>query len=481
MTLPGNVDRMQTFSAPPTLHLNYRPLRGNSVYFIGIGGVGMSALARILINEGCIVRGSDVQSSSLISGLEKIGARINTTQDGSFMTPETDMVVISAAISEDNPDLKTARKLGIKVVKYSQILGSMMKEKQGIAISGTHGKTTTSAMISAILRRSGFDPTFVIGGEVPDIGGNGYLGTGKFFVAEACEYDGSFLNLTPTVGVITNIEEDHLDYYENIGKIINAFGSFASLVSPEGLLVVNKHDTNVAIAIQRANARVETYSLDEPSDWRGESAIGGNGIRKFRVYRKGEFFSEMSLKIPGAHNVLNALAATAVCNFLGVDRECIKNALATFSGANRRFQIIGEKNSIKVIDDYAHHPTEVFVTLKAAREMYPERRIWCVFQPHQFSRTRHLLKGFVRSFQFADKVIFADIYSARDSEFDKTAMNSNMLCQYTRDAGVDARHIPQLCDIAGELAIEANPGDIIITMGAGDVWKLAHDLVSKLL
>ena len=480
MTLPGNVDRMQTYSATPAIQINYRPLRGNCVYFIGIGGIGMSALARILITEGCIVRGSDVQSSSLTSGLEKIGARINTTQDGSFMTPETDMVVISAAISEDNPDLRTARKLGIKVVKYSQILGSMMKEKQGIAISGTHGKTTTSAMISAILRRSGFDPTFVIGGEVPDIGGNGYLGTGKFFVAEACEYDGSFLNLTPTVGVITNIEEDHLDYYENIGKIINAFGDFASLVSPEGLLVINKHDSNVAIAAQKANCKVESYSLDEPSDWRGESVLGGDGVRKFKVYRKNEFFSEMLLKIPGAHNVLNALSATAVCSFLGVDKDCIKNALASFNGANRRFQIVGVKNSIKVIDDYAHHPTEIYVTLKAAREMYPERRIWCVFQPHQYSRTRQLLNGFARSFQFADKVIFADIYAARDSDFDKTTMNSKTLCEYTQSAGVDARHIPQLCDIANELSVMAKPGDIIITMGAGDVWKLAHDLVSKL-
>ena len=480
MTLPGNVNRMQTYSVNPAIQLNYRPLRGNCVYFIGIGGIGMSAIARILINEGCIVRGSDVQSSSLISGLEKMGARINTTQDGSFMTSETDMVVISAAISEDNPDLKTARKLGIKVVKYSQILGSLMKEKQGIAISGTHGKTTTSAMVSAILRRSGLDPTFVIGGEVPDIGGNGYLGTGKFFVAEACEYDGSFLNLAPTVGVITNIEEDHLDYYENIGMIINAFGDFASLVSPEGLLVVNKHDSNVALAAQKANSTVESYSLDEPSDWRGELIVGGDGVRKFRVYRKNEFFSEMSLKIPGAHNVLNALAATAVCTFIGVDKECIKSALSTFSGANRRFQIIGEKNSVKVIDDYAHHPTEIFVTLKAAREMYPERRIWCVFQPHQYSRTRHLLKGFARSFQFADKVIFADIYAARDSDFDKTAMNSKTLCEYTQSAGVDARHIPQLCDIANKLSVMAKPGDVVITMGAGDVWKLAHDLVSKL-
>ena len=177
--------------------------------------------------------------------------------------------------------------------------------------------------------------------------------------------------------------------------------------------------------------------------------------------------------------MLNALAATAVCTFIGVDKECIKNALSTFGGANRRFQIIGEKNSIKVIDDYAHHPTEIFVTLKAAREMYPERRIWCVFQPHQYSRTRHLLQGFARSFQFADKVIIADIYAARDSDFDKTAMNSKTLCEYTQSAGVDVRHIPQLCDIANELFVMAKPGDVVITMGAGDVWKLAHDLVSK--
>ncbi len=458
---------------------NCRPLRGHCVYFIGIGGIGMSAIARILIKEGCIVAGSDTQASSLISGLEEMGAKINTRQDGSFMPVETDMVVVSASISEDNPDLKTARKMGIKVVKYSQVLGSLMKEKRGIAISGTHGKTTTSAMISTILKTAGLDPTFVIGGEVPDIGGNAHLGKGNLFVAEACEYDRSFLNLTPQVGVITNIEEDHLDYYENIEKIINAFGDFASSISKEGLLVVNNHDNNVAIAVQRANCKVETYSLDNSSEWCGEILPGGNGINRFRVFKRDKFFDEFLLKIPGSHNILNALAATAVCTYIGVDKDSIKTALASFHGANRRFQIIGMKNGVTVIDDYAHHPTEIRVTLRAARELYPEKRIWCVFQPHQYSRTRHLLKGFAMSFQNADKVLLADIYTSRDNDYERMAMNSMKLYEETRNAGVDIQYIPQLTDIVDELYSKIKPGDIVITMGAGDVWKVAYDLVSR--
>ena len=480
MNLLEGMDRMHTHTISLDNQFNYRPMRGNCVYFIGIGGIGMSAVARILLNEGCVVAGSDILPSSLTSTLEKMGARINTRQDGSFMTSDTDMVVISAAISEDNPDLKTARKMGIKVVKYSQILGSLMKEKRGIAISGTHGKTTTSAMISSVLKTAGLDPTFVIGGEVPDIGGNAHLGKGDLFVAEACEYDRSFLNLVPQVGVITNIEEDHLDYYENIEKIINAFGDFASLVSKEGLLVVNNHDKNIFLAMQRANCRVETYSLDSTSDWCGKVLSSDNGRNRFSIFRKNTFFDDFTLKIPGSHNVLNALAATAVCTFIGVDKNSIKAALASFRGANRRFQIIGVKNNITVIDDYAHHPTEIRVTLRAARELYPGKKIWCVFQPHQYSRTRHLLRGFARSFENADKVIFADIYSARDNDYEKTTMNSSRLFEETRNAGVDVQYIPQLGDIVKGLSLHVKPGDVIITMGAGDVWKVAYDLVAKL-
>ncbi|MCF6154165.1 MAG: UDP-N-acetylmuramate--L-alanine ligase [Candidatus Brocadia sp.] len=470
---------MQASKVSLEKQFNCRPLRGHCVYFIGIGGVGMSAIARILIKEGCIVAGSDVQTSSLISTLEEMGAKINTKQDGSLMPAETDMVVVSASISEDNPDLKTARKMGIKVVKYSQILGSLMKEKHGIAISGTHGKTTTSAMISTILKTAGLDPTFVIGGEVPDIGGNAHLGKGNLFVAEACEYDRSFLNLAPQVGVITNIEEDHLDYYENIEKIINAFGDFASSISKDGLLVINNRDDNIAVAVKRAHCKVETYSLDVSSDWRGEIISGGSDINRFKVFKNGKFFDDFLLKMPGAHNVLNALAATAVCTFIGVDRDSIKAALASFTGANRRFQIIGVKNDITIIDDYAHHPTEIRVTLKAARELYPEKRIWCVFQPHQYSRTRHLLTGFTKSFQNADKVILADIYAARDNDYEKTAMNSVKLYEETRNAGVDIRYIPQLCDIVHVLSSSVKRGDVVVTMGAGDVWKVAYDLASR--
>ncbi|MCC6325338.1 MAG: UDP-N-acetylmuramate--L-alanine ligase [Candidatus Brocadia sp.] len=459
--------------------INCRPSRGHCVYFIGIGGIGMSAVARILIHEGCIVAGSDLRTSSLTSTLEEMGAKINTKQDGSFMSSETDMVVVSASISEDNLDLKTARKMGIKVVKYSQILGSLMKEKRGIAISGTHGKTTTSAMISTILKTAGLDPTFVIGGEVPDIGGNAHLGKGNLFVAEACEYDRSFLNLTPQVGVITNIEEDHLDYYGNIETIVHAFGDFASSISKEGLLVVNDNDNNIAAAVQKANCKVETYSLSNASDWYGEVLSGGSGLKRFRVLHNGKLFDEISLKIPGSHNVLNALAATAVCTFIGVDKDSIKNALSLFHGANRRFQIIGARNGITVIDDYAHHPTEIRVTLRAARELYPEKRIWCVFQPHQYSRTRHLLKEFSRSFQNANRVILADIYATRDNDYEKTAMNAMKLYEETRNTGMDIQYIPQLSDIVNVLYSGVRPGDIVMTMGAGDVWKVAYDLVSR--
>lgn len=458
---------------------NCRPLRGHCVYFIGIGGIGMSAIARILMNEGCIVAGSDVRTSPLTSTLEEMGAKITTKQDGSFMSSETDMVVVSASISEDNPDLKTARKMGINVVKYSQVLGSLMKEKRGIAISGTHGKTTTSAMISTVLKTAGLDPTFVIGGEVPDIGGNAYLGKGNLFVAEACEYDRSFLNLAPQVGVITNIEEDHLDYYETIEKIIHAFGDFAASISSDGLLVVKNHDNNVAVAIQRAHCKVETYSLDNPSDWCAEVLSGGNGMKRFKVFQKGTYFDEFSLQIPGSHNVLNALAATAVSTYIGVDKDAIKTALASFHGANRRFQIIGVRKGITVIDDYAHHPTEIRVTLKAARELYPEKRIWCVFQPHQYSRTRHLLKEFARSFHHANQVILADIYATRDNDYEKTAMNAMKLYGEIRNTGMDIEYVPQLGDIVNVLYERVMPGDIVMTMGAGDVWKVAYDFVSR--
>ncbi|MCF6149071.1 MAG: UDP-N-acetylmuramate--L-alanine ligase [Candidatus Kuenenia sp.] len=461
--------------------LNYKPLRGNRVYFIGIGGSGMSALARILVSEGCIVAGSDIRPSPLISSLEKIGVTVNSKQDGSMMPLETDMVVVSAAIQEGNPELKVARQLGIKVVKYSQILGSLMQGKRGIAISGTHGKTTTSAMVSTILKRAELDPTYVIGGEVPDIGGNAHLGRGNFFVAEACEYKSSFLDLVPHVGVITNIDEDHLDYYSNLEEIINAFGRFARLISEKGLLVVNDQDRNVAVAMKKANCKVETYSLRCSSHWHVKKILPAiQGINKFRVYKGNKIFDDFCLNIPGTHNILNALAAIAVCTFIGVDKEDIRTSLESFKGANRRFQIVGTKNDIIIIDDYAHHPTEIYVTLKAARKLYQARRIWCVYQPHQYSRTRHLLKKISESFYLADEVVLADIYESRDNDFEKTSVSSLKLYEEIRKTGVNIQYCPQLEHIVNLLHSNVKPGDVIITMGAGDIGKVAHELAEKL-
>lgn len=245
------------------------------------------------------------------------------------------------------------------------------------------------------------------------------------------------------------------------------------------MLTFPNHDDNIAVAVKRANCNVETYSLDNLSDWSGAVIPGGSGIKRFKVFKKDKYFDEFSLKIPGAHNVLNALAATAVCTFIGVDKGSIRDALTSFHGANRRFQIIGVKNNVTVIDDYAHHPTEIRVTLRAARELYPEKRIWCIFQPHQYSRTRHLLKGFAKSFQNADKIILADIYAARDNDYERTAMSAMKLYEEIHSAGVDVQYIPQLCDMVHVLSSSVKPGDVVITMGAGDVWKVAYDLVSR--
>ncbi len=426
---------------------------GKYVYFIGIGGAGMSAIAKILISEGYIVSGSDMECSPATYELGELGVRINTKQNGESLEPGTNLVITSAAINENNPDLKKARSLGLKVVKYSEFLGSLMKSKHGIAISGTHGKTTTTAMISTILKKTGHEPTFVIGGNVTEIGGNSCIGKGSYFVAEACEFDRTFLNLTPKIGVITNIEEDHLDYYKDLDGITEAFTEFVSLIPEDGLLVVNNDDINTRKVIKGAKCKVESYSVvtandfinktipgrktdlktcsgelsiaaesheivncESDAEWIAVVAYSDKDVNHFSVFKKGEYFDDFCLKTPGLHNVSNALAAISVCNYLGLNGKAVKKALASFGGVSRRFQTISSKNGITIIDDFAHHPTEIKTTLATARAIYPSQRIWCVFQPHQHHRTKLLLREFAVALTLADKVIIADIYSARDSD-----------------------------------------------------------------
>jgi UDP-N-acetylmuramate--alanine ligase len=410
--------------------------------------------------------------------LEELGARISNKQDGKWVNPETELVVISAAITEDNPDLRAARNSSLKVVKYSQFLGSLMKEKKGIAISGTHGKTTTTSMVSTVLKYAGMDPSFVIGGVVPEIGGSSCFGKGSFFVAEACEYDRAFLHLSPHIGVINNIEEDHLDYYKDIEDIVSTFAEFAASIPEDGFLVVNNRDENVRKAIKGVRCNIETYAMDDPfANWTATRLGRSNA---FEVFHNGSSMGEFSLRIPGVHNIMNALATIATCTSAGVEMQSIKEGLGVFNGTQRRFQIIGSVNGITVIDDYGHHPTAIRATLRAARERYPDRRIWCIFQPHQHCRTRLFLKEFARSFGDADRVVLTDIFSARDNEEDKAAVNSCILANEVRSQGVDAMYTSNLDDVPDLLCGNLRPNDIVMTMGAGDIWKVSYRLISKL-
>ena len=486
---------------------------GKYVYFIGIGGAGMSAIAKILINEGYIVSGSDMESSPVTYELGELGVRINTKQDGKCLEPDTNLVITSAAINENNPDLRKARSLGLKVVKYSEFLGVLMRTKYGIAISGTHGKTTTTAMISTILQKTGHEPTFVIGGNVSGIGGNSRLSRGSHFVAEACEFDRTFLNLTPQIGVITNIEEDHLDYYKDLDGITEAFAEFVSLIPKDGLLVVNNDDINTRKVIKGAKCKVESYSIVMASDFLDKITTGSkidiethahelsidnelyeranaeSGAKwlaivtnsdkdenHFSVFKKGEYYGDFCLKTPGLHNVSNALAAISVCNHIGINGTAVKKALASFNGVSRRFQTISSKNGITIIDDFAHHPTEIKTTLATTRTIYPSQRIWCVFQPHQHHRTKLLLKEFAMALTLADKVIIADIYAARDSDREMASVSSLDLKRELRAIGGDVEYAGISAEIISSLYSGVERDDIIVVLGAGDIWKVAHAL-----
>ncbi len=455
-------------------------LKGCKVYLVGIGGTGMSALAKMLIEGGCSVYGSDLQLTPAIFALEKMGANITLKQDGSWIWPDTAQVIASSGVPEDNEELRVARDMGVKVMKYSQALGMLMNDRLGIAVGGTHGKTTTTAMITTVMKWAGLDPSFVIGGEVSELGGSSGMGSGDYFVAEACEYDRSFLNLSPHVGVITNIEEEHFDYYRDLGELVESFGEFARMVSNDGLLVVSGEDDNIRRAIEGVSTNVETCSIGSPADWTATKPVVHNGENRFRVFYQDRPFGEFCLRMPGRYNVMNALAAIAVCHHAGVSNDVICAALSNFAGVNRRFQVLTTIGHITVVDDYGHHPTEIRSALHAAKEFFPGRRLWCAFQPHQHSRTRTMLKSLARAFQEADKIIFTDIFPARDSLKDMSSVSSADLLSEAKSAGTKALYIPDLENVAKELSSRILPGDVVITMGAGNVWQVGVELVSIL-
>ncbi len=447
---------------------------------VGIGGSGMAGLAAVLQRRGARVSGSDRLESAALTRLAESGAHVTTQQTADAVPPETELLVMSAAIPERHPELVEARRRGITVIKYAQLLGALMAQNHGIAVSGTHGKSTSTAWLAFVLRKAGLDPSFVVGAESQQLGGGSGVGDGPHFVAEACEYDRSFLNLRPRAAAILNIEEDHLDCYENLAAINEAFQQFANLVPPDGLVVVNGQDPNCLAIANKLDINVETFGFDAQDTWQAVDLSLRDGCYEFTMRHNGESLGRVCLSIPGEHNVSNALAVAALASHAGVSWTHISEALREFHGAQRRLQMIGEVDGVTVVDDYAHHPTEIRVTLKAARQRFGPRRVWCVFQPHQHSRTRFLLSDFARSFELADYVVVPRIYFVRDSERERQAVCAADLVEQVRATGGHAVHIPEFNTIIQTLVSDLKPGDLVITMGAGDIWKVADELVQRL-
>lgn len=451
---------------------------GAGIHFVGIGGVSMSGLAQLAINRGFRVTGSDWTKSAVTEKLEALGADIvygrgALNEKG---IENASLVVYTAAAKADNPELIAARERGVRTADRAEFLGAVMKEfPRAVGVSGTHGKTTATGMIAHALIGAGEDPTVSIGGELDVIGGNFRCGKGDCFVTEACEYTNSFLKFYPTIALITNIEEDHLDFFSGIEEIRESFLRFASLTRGKGRVIAMADDENVKKVIARCEGlNVITYGMNPENDFYPENLIYHAGFPSFDVMKRGEKLCSLSLGVPGEHNVLNAIAAAAVCDALGVDAAAAAKGINAFKGTHRRFEKKGFLNGAVVIDDYAHHPTEIKATLKAAKR-FPHNKIWCVFQPHTYSRTRTLWNEFVGAFDDADMLIMTHIYAARE-QFDGITKPERLAEEINKTRGADAIYIESFEDIAYYLRNHVCEGDIVFTMGAGDVTEIGKML-----
>ncbi len=460
------------------IQLDLTDPRIKNIHFIGIGGISMSAIAELLLSFGYTISGSDMHGSKITEKLCGKGATIHIGHSINNIT-DCNLVVYTAAISKDNPELKRAREIGVPVIDRAEMLGLLMKKfSNSIAISGTHGKTTTTSMVSLILEHSGFHPTILVGGELDEIGGNIKIGSSNYLVTEACEYVESFLKFFPTLGIILNIEADHLDYFRDLNHIIEAFTQFARLIPKEGYLIAFKDDPNIRPLLSQVDCNIVTCGIKEDSDYTVRNIDYNHlGFPFFDVYFQNKCLGHFQLNVPGYHNICNALAAIAATHTLGAPVEKIQERLRLFKGTHRRFDILGIAEERTIIDDYAHHPTEIQATLQAASN-YPHNQIWCVFQSHTYTRTKSLLKDFAVSFAGADKVIIADIYAAREK--DTGEIHARDLVQSIGAHHHDVTYIGGFSDIVEYLSTHTRPGDLILTMGAGDIYKVGEMLLEAM-
>lgn len=448
----------------------------NTIHFIGIGGAGMSGIADVLLELGYKVSGSDLKTSKTTEYLKKKGAKVFLGHFSDNIVEGIDKVVISSAIPEDNPEIVRAKELNIPVIKRAEMLAELMKNQKAICVAGAHGKTTTSSMIASVLEISKFDPSIVVGGEITAIGSNAKLGKGEYLVAEADESDGSFLKLYPWSNVITNIEDDHLDFYGSMDNIIKAFSEFVSLGSPNGYTILCFDDPIVRKLIPYVPGKLVTYGFSEEANIHARN-ISYQGLKTVcDIYFDEEYLGELELNSPGKHNLSNALATIAICRELGLTFTQIKYALGEFLGVKRRFQFIGRIDDISVYDDYGHHPTEIKACLQAAKNGKKDRVI-VIFQPHRYTRTKLLASEFADSFFDADEVILTDIYSAGEKTI--PGVSSELILE-KMPKSVDAKYIKEFPDVLDYLRSNVKPGDLVITLGAGNVWNIGVDLVNTL-
>ena len=448
------------------------------IHFIGIGGISMSGLAEVLLKEGFTVSGSDAKESELTRHLTEKGALVYYGQCADNIKEGIDVVVYTAAIHPDNPEYAEVVKRGIPMLSRAELLGQMMRNyKTSIAVAGTHGKTTTTSMISMVLLHTEQDPTISVGGILPAIGGNIRVGQSKTFLTEACEYTNSFLSFFPTVGIILNIEEDHMDFFKDLDDIRNSFRQFSELLPSDGLLILNGEIERPEEITANVKAKVVNYGLTGTEDYTAkELSYNEKGCASFLLYHKGQCMGPVSMNVPGLHNVSNALASMAMALELGLDFDQASEGLSMFHGTDRRFQYKGEVNGVTIIDDYAHHPTEIAATLTASKN-YPHKELWLVFQPHTYTRTKAFLKEFAEVLSTADHIILTDIYAAR--EINTIGISSLDLQKEIEALGKTCHYFPSFDEVEKFLSEKCMHGDLLITMGAGDVLKIGENLLSK--
>lgn len=450
----------------------------NKVHFIGIGGAGMSGLARVLLDLEYDVRGSDLNSTPVTTRLQELGATVYKGHEA-VNIKDAGLVVYSTAIRSENPELQKAREANIPIIHRADLLGFLMKQQKGVAVAGAHGKTTTTAMMSLVLEKCQQDPTILIGGELTEIGGNAKIGRGEFLVAEADESDKSFLKLWPYLAVVTNIEDDHLDHYGSMQEIINAFRRFLQKVPADGIAVLCFDDANLRALAPDCHGKVITYALEDPkADYVLRDIELRNSGSAGEVYYQGQHLGRMELVVPGRHNLSNALAVVAACRTLGLPFDDIIKGLKLFRGAGRRYQFMGEADGVTVVDDYAHHPTEIAATLRAARQVHPGRII-AVFQPHRYTRTSLLYNRFGACFNDADVIIINDIYSAGETPIEGVSAQL-IIDAVHNNKGEQPYHLVSRDDTVEFLLDFVQEGDLVLTMGAGDVWKTGVALLNRL-